>query len=91
MKVSELPAWPPTGKCVSDVKYSPPPPTDAVIHKTIFCRDRWLTFVCVFDQHLFVYDYAANDSKTAAALKSVLDTNSGKSLDSIGEMALGAS
>jgi hypothetical protein len=59
VKVRELDKWPPAAKGAANPKLQLPTPGEAILVKTIFCRDYWLTFVCTFGGDLFVYDYEA--------------------------------
>jgi hypothetical protein len=88
MKVRELAKWPPAAKGAANSELRLPTPVEAIVVKTIFCRDYWLTFVCGFGGDLFVYDYEADNQAIAQQLEGIVEASVGKSLLSIGEIEL---
>jgi hypothetical protein len=88
MKVRDLKDWPPQPSCAFGKSYSVPTPEEALIEKVESVRGKRITFTANASGNSHTYVFEAPSEKVALDLEKILESNSGKSLFSVGDAEL---
>jgi hypothetical protein len=91
MKVRDLKDWPPQPASAFGKSYLVPTTEEAIIGKVVSVREKRITFAATASGNPHTYVYEAPSEKIALDLKTIIESNIGKSLISIGDAELPAS
>jgi hypothetical protein len=90
MKVRDLAEWPPQPGGFYKASYQAPATEQAIVKEVVKSHHNWVTFTCLFGGNDHTYDFEAPDLTSALQVKSVLESNIGKTLFEIGNMDIPA-